>query len=78
MGRLLFWILLGGIAYAVIKGWMQGGARGGPGPVPGKGDAESIVRCEACGLNVPESDAFSRAGRWYCSREHLESSQTKG
>jgi len=75
MGRLLFWILLGGIAYAVMKGWARGVSDHKSGPQQG---TESIVCCEACGLNVPESDAFARAGRWYCSREHLESAKSKG
>jgi uncharacterized protein len=75
MGRLLFWIILGAIVYAVFKGWARGGgaastARRPPPP-------ETMVRCEACGLNLPQSDAFTRDGRWYCSREHLAGSKSK-
>lgn len=69
MGRLLFWIILGALVYALMKGWARtarpSASRRGPAP------SESMVRCEECGLNLPESDAFSSAGRWYCSREHL-------
>jgi uncharacterized protein len=75
MGRLLFWIILGAIVYAVLKGWARGG-----GSAPARRHAaapETMVRCEACGLNVPESDAFSRDGRWFCSREHLAGAKSK-
>jgi uncharacterized protein len=69
MGRLLFWLVIGAIVYALLKGWARGSRqatqRRGPPP------SEAMVRCEACGLNLPESDALSRDGRWYCSREHL-------
>jgi uncharacterized protein len=69
MARLLFWMLLALVAYAVAKKWSGSGAgrkRAADKP------PETIVRCAACGLNVPQSDAHSRDGLWYCSREHLE------
>jgi uncharacterized protein len=69
MARLLFWILLAAIVYAVVKGWSRGGGgRGRPPDTP----SETIVRCAACGLNLPQSEALGLDGRWYCSREHLE------
>ena len=69
---LLLWVLLGVIAYAVLKSWSRSGAgRGGAADKP----SEAIVRCAACGLNVPRSEAHARDGIWYCSREHLERSQ---
>jgi len=68
MARLLIWILLGVVAYAVLRNWSRGGdKRVATGKVP-----EAIVRCAACGLNVPQSEAHAQAGQWYCSREHLE------
>lgn len=69
MARLLFWMLLAFVAYAVAKKWFGSGAgrqRAADKP------PEAIVRCAACGLNLPQSDAHSRDGLWYCSREHLE------
>lgn len=69
MARLLFWLVIGAIVYALLKGWARGGR-----PAPRRQEppaSETMVRCEACGLNLPQSDAFSRDGRWYCSREHL-------
>jgi len=75
MGRLIFWVLLGVIAYAALKTWARGGTTRSRRPAPAP---EMMVRCESCGLNVPESDAFSRSGHWYCSREHLESAHPRG
>jgi uncharacterized protein len=69
MVRILFWIVLAVVVYAVMKSWSRAGARR-------RSEAdkapEPIVRCAACGLNVPRSEALARGGQWYCSREHLE------
>ena len=62
MARLLLWVLLAVIAYAVLKSWSRSGAgRGGAADKP----SEAIVRCAACGLNVPRSEAHARDGIWY-------------
>jgi uncharacterized protein len=69
MARLVFWLLLAVVAYVAVKRWAGLGAqrtRAGDRP------SEAIVSCAACGLNVPQSEALARDGRWYCSREHLE------
>jgi len=75
MARLLFWILLAVVGYVVAKRWVRPGAHR-----PGSADrpSEAIVRCAACGLNVPQSEAHARDGRWYCSREHLEQARSEG
>jgi uncharacterized protein len=69
MARLLFWILLGAVAYVALKRWVSPPPRRARDP---KTASESMVSCAACGLNVPQSEAHCREGRWYCSREHLE------
>ncbi len=33
--------------------------------------AQSIVRCDYCGLHVPEHENFPSNGRNYCSMEHM-------
>ncbi len=33
-------------------------------------DGESMVRCHACGLHVPQSAAFRGKSHWYCCQEH--------
>jgi uncharacterized protein len=72
MARLLVWILLAVIAYVALKRWAAPRPRGPRGAKP---PSEAIVRCAACGLNVPQSEAHAREGLWYCSREHLERAQ---
>lgn len=34
------------------------------------GGHQKMVRCEVCGLHVPEDEALSVEGRHYCSEEH--------
>jgi uncharacterized protein len=77
VARLLLWILLAALAYGAVKGW----SRAGVGPLRGRPrekPSEPMVRCAACGLNVPQSEALGRGGAWYCSREHLERAQPGG
>jgi len=66
MARLLFWVVLAGLVYVVLKNWSRRRTRAPDKP------AEAVVGCVACGLNVPQSEAHLRDGKWYCSREHLE------
>jgi uncharacterized protein len=33
-------------------------------------DVRKVVRCEHCGLHVPENEAVIADGRRYCSQEH--------
>lgn len=33
-------------------------------------DVRKMVRCEHCGLHVPENEAISAGGKRYCSQEH--------
>ncbi len=74
MVRMLFWIVLAVIVYAVAKSWSRAAARRTRGADK---PAEQIVSCAACGLNVPQSEAYARGGQWYCSREHLEGAQPR-
>ncbi len=79
MGRLLIWVLLGMIVYALMRGRMRiGSRRAGGRPPHGAKVSEPMVRCQACGLNVPQSEALAREGRWFCSREHLERAPSRG
>lgn len=76
MGRILFWLLLGLVAYISYRWWRikQLGASGAAG-ARRKLQAETMVRCEVCGLNVPQSDAVGAAGRWYCGEDHRRRGQ---
>jgi uncharacterized protein len=69
MVRILFWIVLAVVVYAVTRSWSRaGGRRTRAADTP----SERIVTCAACGLHVPQSEALARGAEWFCSREHLE------
>ena len=36
---------------------------------------QKVVQCAVCGTHVPESEALSKNGASYCSREHLALSE---
>ena len=65
MGRLIFWLLLGVVAWAVLRAW----ARGAP-PPRAERPAEDMVRCAHCGLNLPRSSALAAGSDWYCGEPH--------
>ncbi len=70
MSRILFWLLLALAAYIGYRWWrikQQATAAGGG---PQRAKVETMVRCDACGLNVPQSEAIAAGGRWYCCEEH--------
>lgn len=33
---------------------------------------ENMVRCTACGVHLPTSEAVTSRGEFYCSKEHLQ------
>lgn len=39
-------------------------------PTPAGDQAERMLRCAQCGLNVPERESLQREGRSFCSPEH--------
>jgi len=78
MGRLIFFLLLAAVAYAGWR-WLKAQQRLGADRNSQRARAdrraeEMMVRCEVCGLNVPQSDAVSDNGRWFCGEEHRRKS----
>lgn len=77
MGRIFFFLLL---ALAAYIGWRWLRSRSSASSAtsasrsPADAAAESMVRCESCGLNLPQSEALpgadASASRWYCSESH--------
>ncbi|GMV57831.1 preprotein translocase subunit YajC [Betaproteobacteria bacterium PRO7] len=71
MGRILFFVLIGIAAYVVYRWWRASQrierARA---EAAAKGRSEAMVRCDVCGLNLPQSEALAGSERWYCSEEH--------
>ena len=74
MGRILFFLLLGLAVYVGWRWWRVQQSRGQHSAKAAKRAAESMIRCDVCGLNLPESEALpalrNEAGRWYCCEEH--------
>ncbi|MCG7601904.1 hypothetical protein MHM84_19345 [Halomonas sp. McH1-25] len=35
-------------------------------------DNGRMVRCSFCRVHLPEDEALSQEGRWFCSREHRD------
>lgn len=69
MGRILFWLLLALVAYLGYRWWRVKRAslqRSASEPA----QVEAMVRCAACGLNLPQSEALATDGQWFCSEEH--------
>ena len=88
MGRILFFLLL---ALAIYIGWrmwrmQQSRSRGDAPPRDRGAVAEHMVRCDVCGLNLPQSEALPAPAapeasdapaaadgtpvRWYCCETH--------
>jgi uncharacterized protein len=65
LSKLLVLLVAAAVIYFVIRGMVRrGGGRQAPPP------AERMVACGHCGLNLPQSEALERSGRFYCSEEH--------
>jgi|GEM_PF-2354367 len=67
--RLLFWILIGALAVYVLRSAAGRGVASAPAAQRAAG-SQNMVRCDACKLNLPESDAVAVDGRWACCEEH--------
>lgn len=76
MGKLLSWVLLAVLAWGayrfvlLIKRRAEA-ARTQEGAAPRSGP-QRIVRCDRCGVHVPESEAIADADRHYCSEAHRD------
>ena len=70
MTRLLFWIALFALGWWL---WRKATRPARPVEKPRADDqAAPMVRCDQCGVHLPQSHALQDESRWYCSRAHLE------
>lgn len=72
--RLLVIVGLIGLAYYALQRFLA------PAQKPKKPQAsfQPMVRCEYCGLHVPQAEAIARTGdKYYCSNEHAALQQQK-
>ena len=84
MGKILFWFIL---ILAVLIGarlLTSSVSKNPPTAPPGKrgkpkhidmGEAESMTRCEHCGIHLPRSEAFLSQGKTWCGPEHARLGQ---
>ncbi len=77
MGKLVFWLgiivlVWGGARFLSILQRKNEAARGQReqlGPQPGE-SREPVVKCQTCGIYVPQSEAVRVGSLTYCSPEH--------
>jgi len=66
--RLLFWAALAWLLVMGVRRLAGGDRSAGQGPrAPA---AEDMVRCVACQVNLPKSEALAVPGGWACCAEH--------
>ncbi len=78
MGRILFWLLFALAAYMGYRWWRIRQHAEAVRDSSGRVKVESMVRCEVCGLNLPQSDAVAAGGHWYCGEEHRRAGSKQG
>lgn len=69
MLRTLVLIIAVALVVIIVKRWLtQASGQRSPRPRPER--PQRMVRCQHCGLHVPEGEAIADGGRFYCSEEH--------
>lgn len=66
MGKLLILVVVGLVAYFLLRGFRRGGGAQRKPPT----DGERMVDCSQCGVHLPVSEAVEAKGRYFCSDEH--------
>lgn len=72
MGRILFFVLLGIAVWLAWRWWAVSSRRARRGDAERRNDGERMVRCDLCGLNLPQSEALPLQQRWFCCEEHRQ------
>lgn len=70
MARILLLVFIAFLVYLVVKGLLRSAAKkdaDGPRPSAGTGQAEDMVACARCGVNVPRSETRELDGRRVCA-----------
>lgn len=66
MGRILLLIIIGFLVWLAFKGFLRANVRSGRQPVSRTIEAEDMVACARCGVNMPRSEARLEDGAFYC------------
>jgi len=80
MSRILFILVLLAVGYLLLKSWQRKlRLRQNQQQTSGKTIKNTrMLRCEHCGLHVPENEAIARGGKHFCSLEHATRHRTNG
>ena len=86
IARLLLWLVLGFVAWWLLRPRRKvappaspGAARGREAAGAGAGAApEAMVDCAACGLHFPASEAVRDGARLYCCTAHRDAGPQRG
>lgn len=66
--RILVLLAIALLLFVIISNLLRKGRR----PRSVSHGSEHMVRCEYCGLHVPEKEALQEGERYFCSARHLE------
>jgi uncharacterized protein len=69
--RLLIFILIAAAVYWLVRIISQKAIRK-PSAHKTEDAAEAMVKCQYCGVHLPQHKAVSNNQKWYCSQQHLE------
>jgi uncharacterized protein len=83
MVRLLLWVVLGFVAWMLLRPKRRAAprpdaARGPAAPDASAIKAEAMVDCAACGLHFPASEAIRDGARLYCCTAHRDTGPRRG
>jgi uncharacterized protein len=65
LGRILLLIFIGFLVYLLFRGFMRSQVRRDA-PRSTSREAEDMIACARCGVNLPRSSAREEAGKWVC------------
>lgn len=76
MIRLLIIVALVWVAWKLLRNALSSKAQGSQSTAAGS-DTTRMVKCEQCGVHLPEHEATVKDGHVFCSQRHLEAWQDK-
>ncbi len=67
MIKILLLLAIAFLVWGVLRGYQRSLRRP---PVPRQREAEDMVKCAQCGVNLPRSEAIYSGGSFFCTPEH--------
>ncbi|QJR15945.1 PP0621 family protein [Usitatibacter palustris] len=66
MGRIILLIIIGFLIYLVLRGFFRSQLKKPDDEAKPPANAEDMVRCQRCGVNLPRSEAVEQDGKLVC------------